>query len=121
MKNKKKGFTLIELVIVIAIILILVAVAIPKFSKSNLSAQAAAHNLNVKEIKNAALIYVMENPESSNNLGEKELGEYFEGDFPTPAKALGGSKSFSITISNSGEVEVSPGEVKVEGNKLVEK
>lgn len=117
--KRKRGFTLIELVVVIAILLILVAIAIPRFSKSNLSAQAAAHNLNVKELKNAALMYMTENPEKENSsLGETELKPYFEGKYPVPAKALK-VKSFTVTVSDSGSITISPGSVKVEGDNLV--
>ena len=53
MKNKKKGFTIVELVIVIAVIGILSAVLIPTFggliAKSNLAAdRALVHNINTQ-------------------------------------------------------------------------
>lgn len=120
MKNlkKKKGFTLVELVVVIAILLILVAIAIPRFTKSNLSAQAAAHNLNVKELKNAAVMYSIENPESTGAITQENLTPYFEGKFPKPVKALK-KDSFSVSIDKNGNVTVTPGEVKIEGDQLV--
>ncbi|MBL7575168.1 type IV pilus assembly protein PilA [Peptoniphilus asaccharolyticus DSM 20463] len=117
-KKKKNGFTLVELVVVIAILLILVSIAIPRFTKSNLSAQAATHNLNVKEIKNAAIMYKMENPDTTGTISENDLKTYFEGDFPKPAKALK-ENSFTVSVANNGNVTVSPGEVKVEGDNLV--
>ena len=52
-KKKKKGFTLIELIIVIAIIAILAAVAIPKFGAIKESANKKADVANAKNIHTA--------------------------------------------------------------------
>lgn len=53
LKNKKKGFTLIELIIVIAIIAILAAVAIPKFGEVRKNANRSADIANAKTVANA--------------------------------------------------------------------
>lgn len=59
-KNKKRGFTLIELIIVIAIIAILAAIAIPKYQKSKKQASITAHNANVSMLKTAASVKLNE-------------------------------------------------------------
>jgi len=51
-KNKKKGFTLIELIVVIVIIAIIAAIAVPALTRyiesaNNRAAQAIAHNIQV--------------------------------------------------------------------------
>lgn len=57
MKNKKKkGFTLIELVIVIAIIAILAAIALPRYNKSKQRAAEAAHKSNVQMLRSAGVL-----------------------------------------------------------------
>ncbi len=114
--KKKKGFTLLELVIVIAIISILIAIAAPKYLQSNLKAQAAAHNANVKMVKNAAILYLTDNPDATT-ITMTDLSEYFDGDAPVPATGLG--DAFSVNVTN-GNVEVSPGMAKVENKALVE-
>ena len=53
-KKKKKGFTLIELIIVIAIIAILAAIAIPKFGDIRRNAALKSDVANAKVIANAA-------------------------------------------------------------------
>ena len=53
-KKKKKGFTLIELIIVIAIIAILAAIAIPKFGDIRKNAALKSDVANAKVIANAA-------------------------------------------------------------------
>lgn len=52
-KRKKKGFTLIELIIVIAIIAILAAIAIPKFGDVRKNAALKSDIANAKVIANA--------------------------------------------------------------------
>ncbi len=115
---KKKGFTLIELIIVIAILALLIAIAIPKYQQSNLSAQATTHNANVRAIKNAAILYSVDNPEEKS-IPMNKLQPYLESKkLPKPAKALGRGE-FSVTFQD-GQVIVHPGPVKVQDKKLVE-
>lgn len=60
LKNKKKGFTLIELIIVIAIIAILAAVAIPKFGEVRKNANEKSDIANAKTIANAVTALIAE-------------------------------------------------------------
>lgn len=115
--KKKKAFTLIELIIVIAILALLIAIAIPKYQKSNLSAQATAHNANVRVLKNAAILYSIDHPDDKD-IKQDEIKPYLEsGEFPKPAKALP-DKNFTVTVKD-GQVIVKPGPVKVGDKKLV--
>lgn len=118
--KKKKGFTLIELIIVIAILALLIAIAIPRYQRSNLSAQATAHNANVRVIKNAAILYSIDHPEvKDGDIDMSEIKKYLESEeVPKPAKSLS-EKTFTVKAKN-GKIIVEPGMVKInEKNELV--
>lgn len=116
LKSKKKAFTLLELVIVISIIAILISIAALSYRTSNSRAEATAHNANVKTIKNAAILYLIDKPEATT-ITMGQLKDYLEdADKIKPAKGLG--DSFSINVSE-GKINVSPGLCKLEGGKIV--
>ena len=119
LKRRQRGFTLIELVIVIAIIAILISIAAMKYSSTNLAAEAAAHNANVKVLKSAGILYLIDHPENQGTIDIESLKPYLEGGkIPKPAKHYD-AKDFSISSKEDGDIEVTPGPLKVQDKKLV--
>src|SRR5574340_776405 len=57
MRNKQKGFSLIELLIVVAIILIIASIAIPNLLRARMSANEAAAVSAVRTINTAEISY----------------------------------------------------------------
>lgn len=113
MKNKKKkGFTLVELVIVIAIIGILAAIAIPKYKQSKKQAAISAHNANVHMLESAATMRL------ADGVGDKgitwakadDAREYVQ-KWPTVPKELTEdlkAENYTVTISKNGDIKVEP-------------
>lgn len=109
--RKKKGFTLLEMVIVIGIIALLLSIAIPRFQKTNRSAEILTHNANVKMLKNATILYLNDHPEA-DTVAVSQLKEYIEGDLPKPARFLK-EKSFTVEYDKAtGAIKVIPGEIE---------
>lgn len=61
MKNSKKGFTLVEIMIVVVIIGLLAAMAIPAFKKVRDTSQTKAITNNLRQLASAADQYFLEN------------------------------------------------------------
>jgi len=57
MKNKQKGFSLIELLIVVAIILIIAAIAIPNLLRSKMAANEASSVGSLRTLNTACVTY----------------------------------------------------------------
>ena len=83
--RKKKGVTLIELLIVLSIIGLLAAVAIPKYSELLEKANLGATIGNLASLRSSLSIYYstyMELPGSIDPADEPQFGEVLNGDVP---------------------------------------
>jgi type IV pilus assembly protein PilA len=87
MRNKQKGFSLIELLIVVAIILIIAAIAIPNLLRSKMAANEASAVGSLRTINTACVTY-------SINYGG----------FPASLTALGGEGTSTAPTSTAAEL-----------------
>lgn len=100
LKNKKKGFTLIELIIVIAIIAIIAAIAIPRFGSVTNDAKLKADIANAKTIANAVTMAIAEgDPAFASDITTKtEVDDTLLGAYLQAIPKTSGNDPFSITV-----------------------
>ncbi len=109
--KKRKGFTLIELIVVLAIIAVLIAIAVPKLNSTKKSAEVVAHRANLTMIKNAAALYTIDHPEANGDITE-QVKPYLENEeYP---------KIPSFISSDSWVVQVIDGNIIVEPDYVEE-
>ncbi|MDD7043965.1 MAG: prepilin-type N-terminal cleavage/methylation domain-containing protein [Anaerococcus sp.] len=106
-KKKRKGFTLIELVIVIAIIAILVAIAIPRYQATRKRAAVTAHNSNVQMLKSAGVMALSENEKLTKDAVEKYVEKW-----PEVPKGIGHDGAKYEVTSDGDNIVVTPGEIE---------
>ena len=127
MKNtKKRGFTIVELVIVIAVIAILAAVLIPTFS--NVIQKANESNA-LQSARNAWTAYQAENPTTfSNKAGYIKSGDYWfaieNGQFKTavvsaPASTTGYTEVKYVAANSTSNPTVLEANAFLKGNNCV--
>lgn len=123
-KKKKKGFTLVELVIVIAIIAILAAMAIPKLGAMRTTARVSNDVAASKNIATIAATMIangqsIKSPLTLNDGSDdsKTLLAQLDGKANTGVSEASG-KPFVVTIGTDGSVTVTVDSKTKTGNKL---
>ena len=118
--KKRKGFTLVELVVVIAILGILAGIAVPKLGSSRNTAKIAAHNANVRILKSTAAMYLADHPNTEKiELTEEDLKGYLDGEkFPKVPSGLKDDKGeelkgeYEIELDEKGNITITPEQIE---------
>jgi prepilin-type N-terminal cleavage/methylation domain-containing protein len=106
--NKRRGFTLIELMIVIAIIGILAAIAVPNFKKAREQAREKSCYANMRVIQGAIEMYNMDNSSMMTDLTIANLtgdAGYLKSEPKCPSNT--GAYSPAGDMSNAGKITCS--------------
>ena len=112
LKNKKKGFTLLELLVVLAILAILIAIAVPVYKNQKEKAAITAHNANVRVLETAVENYRQDHDgKLPDKLDINELvnGNYIKSVPKVPASENEKLKGKSYSIESDGKI--SPAEI----------
>lgn len=110
LKKKKKGFTLVELIIVIAIIAILVALAIPKFGEIIENTNTKADQATAKNIATIVAQQIADGQKLSTaevKDGDTTVYNKLDGNKLPKAKAANGSTTFTYNVDDDGNITVS--------------
>ncbi len=105
MRNKQKGFSLIELLIVVAIILIIAAIAIPNLLRSKMAANEASAVGSLRSLNTACITYSTtygSYPTSLANLGPGSPATSTTADLIDSVLASGTKSGYSFAFAGGG-------------------
>jgi prepilin-type N-terminal cleavage/methylation domain-containing protein len=105
-RNRKKAFTLIELVVVIVILGILAAIIVPIINRILETANRTTDNANARLIYNAAAMWYSENNQADDDLLASEVIKYLGLSTYPNANSLAFGGSFSVTVTLNGVITV---------------
>jgi len=105
MRNKQKGFSLIELLIVVAIILIIAAIAIPNLLRSKIAANQASAVASMRTLNTSASLYSSSYgvlPTAISQLGGTGAVTSTNSEFIDTVLASGTKSGYTFTWSGGG-------------------
>jgi type IV pilus assembly protein PilA len=105
MRNKQKGFSLIELLIVVAIILIIAAIAIPNLLRSKIAANQASAVASLRTLNTSSVLYdtnYQMYPSSIASMGTAATVSSVSADLIDAVLSAGQKSGYDFTWSGGG-------------------
>lgn len=107
--KKKKGFTLIELIIVVAVLGILALIAVPKFGQIQQKSKVKADIATAKTIADVAAMKLADGTlgtyTTQSDLGN-DITQELQGGVPTPKAVSEGKYQLKVDANNNVEVHI---------------
>ena len=105
MRNKQKGFSLIELLIVVAIILIIAAIAIPNLLRSKIAANQASAVASLRTLNTSSVLYntnYQQYPTAISQMGTSGAASSTSADLIDSVLAGGQKSGYNFTWTGGG-------------------
>ena len=124
LSKKRKGFTLIELIVVIVILGILIAILVPTIGNAKQKAQEVAFDMTVRKLHEAAIMFTIDFPNIPARWASHTAGHQANKDIEItedntheawflyldewPKDPTNPNSEFIVEIEANGDIEISP-------------